>query len=141
MRAEPAAALAEIPARFGHEEIRYHHRPRFDCHVYEEHELARFLAFIENLLVHDHHEITHLAVLVLGEFGNRHLRHRENRVRAVERHHVEPTHNRIAQVLRRRLLRTVEKLFTIDDLQHAALVGAIAEVDPVALRAGRDRRM
>src|SRR5262249_61268174 len=55
------------------------------------------------------------------------------------RHHGELAHHRIAQVLRRRLLRAVEQLVAIDDLQHAALVGAVAEIDAVALRAGRDR--
>ena len=39
---------------------------------------------------------------------------------------------------RRRLLRAVEQLLAVDDLQDAALVGAVAEVDAVALRAGRD---
>jgi hypothetical protein len=46
---------------------------------------------------------------------------------------------RIAQILRRRLLRPVEQLLAVDDLQDAALVGAVAEIDAVALRPGRDR--
>ena len=45
----------------------------------------------------------------------------------------------IAQIVRRRLLRPVEQLVAVDDLQEAALVGAVAEIDPVALRPGRDR--
>src|SRR5262249_5849951 len=118
---------------------RHRHRPRFDRDVDEEYELARFLAFIENLLVHDHHEVTYFAVFVLGEFRDGHLQHRENRVRAIEGQHVELTDNWIAQVLRRRLLRTVQKLLAVDDLQHTALVGAVAEIHAIALRAGRDR--
>src|SRR6516165_8347208 len=58
----------------------------------------------DTTIVHDHHEITYLAGLVLGEFRDRHFEHRENRVRAVEGQHVELTDNRIAQVLRRRSL-------------------------------------
>src|SRR5262249_16592251 len=141
MRAEASPTLAEISARLGHREIRHHHRPRFGRDIDEEHELARFLAFIEDLLVHDHHEITYFAILVLGEFRDRHFEHRENRVRAVEGQHVDLTDNRIAQILRRRFLRTVQKLFAVDDLQHAALVGAVAEIHAIALRAGRDRPM
>src|SRR3977135_3488121 len=36
-------------------------------------------------------------------------------------------------------LRSVNELCTIADLQEAALVGAVSEIDAVALRAGRDR--
>src|SRR5262245_44965753 len=86
-------------------------------------------------------KITYFAILVLGEFRDRHFEHRENRVRAVEGQHVDLTDNRIAQILRRRFLRTVQKLFAVDDLQHAALVGAVAEIHAIALRAGRDRPM
>src|SRR5260370_18716685 len=136
MCAETSTALAEISAGLGYKEIRPHHRSRFYCHVEEEDELARFLAFIENLLVHDHHEVPDLAVLVLGEFRDRHLRHRENRVRAVEWQHVEPTNDRVAQVLGHRFLRAAENLFATNDLQNAALVGPVADVDPRALRAG-----
>src|SRR5262249_35286756 len=59
-------------------------------------------------------------------------------MRALQRRHVELADHRIAQVLRSRLPRPGQKLFPIDDLQHAALVGAIAEIDTVAARAGRD---
>ena len=79
------------------------------------------------------------AVLVLGEFGDRHLQHREGGVGAVPGRHLELADLRIAQVLRRRLLRTVEELLAVDDLEHAALVGAVAEIDAVALRPHRDR--
>src|SRR5262249_61674972 len=88
VRAEASAALAEISTRLGNREIRYHHRPRFDRDIDEEHELAHLLAFIEDLLVHDHYEITYFAILVLGEFRDRHFEHRDNRVRAVEVQHV-----------------------------------------------------
>src|SRR5262249_13131181 len=139
MRPETPAALAEISARFGNHEIRHHHRLCFGRDIGKEHELARLLTFIENLLVHGHHEVPDLAVLVFDKFRDRHLRNRKNRVGAIKRQHVEPTDYRIAQVLRRRFLWAVEKLFAINDLQNAALVGAVAEIDPVALRAGRNR--
>src|SRR5262245_66188326 len=36
----------------------------------------------------------------------------------------------------RRLLRTVQQLLAVDDLNHAALVGPVSKIDAVALRAG-----
>jgi len=59
-------------------------------------------------------------------------------VRTIGRHHVEFAHHRVAQVGSGRLLRTVQKFFAVDDLHDAALVGAVAEIDAVALRPGRD---
>ena len=56
-----------------------------------------------------------------------------------QRRHHEPRDLGLAQVVRRRLLRPLEQLLAVDDLQDAALVGAVAEVDAVALRPGRDR--
>ena len=96
-------------------------------------------AFVQDRLVDDHDDVAALAVLVLGEFGDRHVQHRKGGVGAVEGRHRQPRDLGIAQIVRRRLLRAVEQLVAIDDLQHAALVGAVAEIDAVALRAGRDR--
>ena len=56
-----------------------------------------------------------------------------------QRRHHQPADLRIAQVLGRRLLRALQQLLAVDDLHDAALVGAVAEVDAVALRPGRDR--
>ena len=77
----------------------------------------------------------------LANSGNRHFRHREGGMRAVERRHFQPPDFRIAQILRRRLLGAVEQLVAIDDLHDAALVGAVTEIDAVrpAARA-RSRR-
>ena len=80
-----------------------------------------------------------LAVLVLGEFGDRHVLHRKRGVGAVEGGHRHPRDFRKTKIVRRRLLRSVDQLVAIDDLQEAALVGAVAEIDAVALRPGRDR--
>src|SRR5262249_39079129 len=44
-----------------------------------------------------------------------------------------------AQVLRRRFERTFQQLLAIEDLQHAALVGAVPDIDAIALRTARDR--
>ena len=57
----------------------------------------------------------------------------------LKRRHRHPRDLRQTQIVRRRLLRPVDQLVAVDDLQEAALVGAVAEIDPVALRAGRDR--
>src|SRR6266567_1727617 len=46
MRAEAAAALAEMPARLLDGPVRHHHRPRLDRHVCEPHHLPRLLAFV-----------------------------------------------------------------------------------------------
>ena len=84
MRAEPPAALAEIAARLRHGVARDHHRAVLDGDVGEPHHLPRLGAFVEDRLVDDHHDVAGLAVLVLGEFGDRHVQHRKRRVRAVE---------------------------------------------------------
>ena len=60
-------------------------------------------------------------------------------MRAVEGRHRHARDFRQAQIFRRRLLRPVDQLLAVDDLQEAALVGAVAEIDAVALRSGRDR--
>ena len=56
-----------------------------------------------------------------------------------QRRHHEPRDLRRAQIVRRRLLRSFQQFLAVDDLQDAALVGAVAEIDAVALRPGRDR--
>ncbi len=75
----------------------------------------------------------------MGEFGDRHFQHRKRRVCAVEGRHRHARNLRIAQVFRRRLLRPVQQLVAVDDLQEAALVGAVTEIDAVAFGASRDR--
>src|SRR5580704_6020345 len=52
---------------------------------------------------------------------------------------MENTDFRIFQVFRRRLLRPLQQLLPVDDLQLAALVGAVAEIDTVAGRTQRYR--
>ena len=79
------------------------------------------------------------SLRVLGEFGDRHVQHRKGGVAPLNGDIVEPADFRIAQVFRRRLLRPVQELVAVDDLQDAALVGAVAEIDAVALRPERDR--
>ena len=74
-----------------------------------------------------------------GEFGNRHLRHRKYRVRTIEWQHLEPADFGVAEVFRSRFLGAVQQLLAVDDLQHAALVRAVSEVDAVDLRPERDR--
>src|SRR6202023_567194 len=54
------------------------------------------------------------------------------------RRHFETPDLRIAKIVRRRLLRTIQQFFAVYDLQDAALVGAITEIDPIALWPGRD---
>src|SRR5258708_6870794 len=139
VRAEAAAALAEIAAGLGYGPVRYHHRPALDRDVGEPHHLPRLLALVQDRLVDDHDDVALAAVLVLGELGYRHLLHGEGRVRAVPARHHEPRDLRGAQIVRRRLLRSLEQFLAVDDLQDAALVCAVAEIDAVALRPGRDR--
>jgi hypothetical protein len=89
--------------------------------------------------VDDHQDVARLAFLVLGELGDRHLEHRECGVGADPAVEIELAQHRRAQVVGRRLGRALQQLLAVDDLDHAALVGAVAEIDPVALRARRDR--
>jgi len=62
-------------------------------------------------------------------------------VGASPRRHHQPRHLGRREIGRRRLFRPFEQLFRVDDLQDAALVGAVAEIDAVALRPGRNRPM
>ena len=58
-------------------------------------------------------------------------------MRTVVRHHVKTRNLRVQEIRRRRLFRPVQKFFAIDDLQDAALIGAVAEIDAVTLRSRR----
>src|ERR1700755_775670 len=49
----------------------------------------------------------------------------------VKARHRQPRDFRPAEIIRRRLFRSVEKFFAIDDLQKAALVGAVSEIDAI----------
>src|SRR3954447_14217073 len=136
MRAEPAAALAEVSARLRDGEIRNHHGLRLDRHIDEPYDLTLLQALVADLLVHDHDNVPDLAVLVLGEFRNRHLQHREYGVRTVERKHLDAADLGMTEMVRCRLFGAREQLLAVDDLEHAPFVGAVAEIDPIALRAG-----
>ena len=119
MRAEAPAPFAERAAGFRHRKARNHHRPVLDGDVGEPHHLPRLVAFVQDRLVDDHHDVAGLAVLVVGELRDRHALHRKHRMRAVEGRHRQPRDFRSAQIVRRRLLRSVEQFFTIDDLQKS----------------------
>src|SRR6516164_10384349 len=54
-------------------------------------------------------------------------------MRAVEWRHREPTHFRIEQILSGRLPGAMQKLVAVDNLHHAVFVGAVTEIDAVAL--------
>ncbi len=56
------------------------------------------------------------ASVLPAELGNFHAQHRKHRVRADVRRQVEPADLRIQQILVGRLLRTVQQLLAIDDL-------------------------
>ncbi len=58
-------------------------------------------------------------------------------MRADQRRHLHERDLRIAEILRRRLLRPFQQFLAIEDLEQAAAVGAVGHVDAVALRAGR----
>src|SRR5206468_2632983 len=91
--------------------------------------------------VYDHDYVSRAADLVPGELSDRHGRHRECRMGTVERRHVEARNFGILQIFRTRLLRSVDQLLPVDDLQDAAFVGAVAEIDAIAGRPSRDRAM
>ena len=139
MRAEAATALAEIAGGLVGRIVRHDHRPLLDRDVGEPHHLPCLETLVQDRLVDDHHHVAPGAVLVLGELGDRHLQHREGRVRAVPGRHLQPRDLGSAQVLGRRRRRSLQQLLAIDDLQHAALVGAVAEIDAIAGGSGRDR--
>src|SRR5215470_5353519 len=63
VRTEPAAAAAKATRGLRHTPGRYRRGVALDRDVDEPHELARFLAFIQDLLVGDDDEVSHLADL------------------------------------------------------------------------------
>ena len=139
MRAEAAAALAEVAARLRHGPARDHHRPVLDRDVGEPDHLPGLVAFVQDRLVDDHDDVARLALLVVGELRDRHLQHRESRMRAVPGRHDQAADLGARRLSGRRLGCALQQLLAIDDLHEAALVGAVAEIDAVALRPGRDR--
>ena len=78
------------------------------------------------------------AFRVPAELRNFHAEHGEHRVCADVRGQIEPADLRIQQILVGRLLRTVQELLPIDDLDDASRRGAVAEVDAVAVRPSRN---
>src|SRR5713226_5592658 len=111
---------------------------RLDSDVGKPDELTGLAALVGDLLVRDDDEISYRAQLVVAEFPHLHAEHRKSGVCAHHGGEIEPGYLRIEQVLWRRVLGSIEQLVEVDDLQHAAAVGAIAEVDAVALRTRGD---
>ncbi len=84
--------------------------------------------------------MSRVAKAVAGELVDRHPQHRDRpcaRRRADRCRAARPADR---QVRRRRLLRALQQLLAVDDLQHAAGAAAIAEIDAVLVD-HRDRTM
>ena len=81
---------------------------RFDGHVDEPRHLPRLLALVANLFVDDHDNVALGADGVFGKLGDRHFGHWKCRVRAVKRCHHQPSHFRIEEIFRGRLLGAVD---------------------------------
>src|SRR5438105_3734976 len=137
MRSETAAARAEVAALFRHGPRRDAERLVLRRDVDKPDHLPPFEAFLLDRFVGDDDEIPRLAEMISGELRYIDAEHGKCRVRTVHRRQVETRDLRAQQILRRRLLRALQQLLAIDDLQHAVGVGAIAEVDAIAPGAGR----
>src|SRR4029079_17141009 len=98
--------------------------------------LPRLAALLAEGLVDDHHEFAVALVSVLGEFSDLDAPERHCGMAADQRCHFEMADLRIKQVLRRGLLRTLEQLLAVDDLDETSAVGAVSKIDAVALGAG-----
>src|SRR3954452_23261780 len=83
MRAEPAAPAAEASRCFWHHPGRNRNWRLLGGHIDKPDELARFLAFVLDLLVSDHDEVARFANLVMRELGDRHVEHRKRRMRTM----------------------------------------------------------
>ena len=59
-------------------------------------------------------------------------------MRSVERRHHQASHFRIEQIVAGRFLRAMDELVPIDDLHNPVFVGAVAEINPIALRTERN---
>src|SRR5882762_9660478 len=136
VRAEASAAAAEVPAFLGHGPARHADRPRLVGDVDEDDHLAGLLALVaEGFAGHDD-EIALARILVLREFRDLHAEHRKARVRAELRREVEARNLRMDEVPGRGLLRAVQELFPVDDLQYPFAVCTVGEIDAVVFRAG-----
>src|SRR5438094_3098654 len=138
VRAEAPAAAAEVAASLGHGPARHADRPRLVGDVDEDDHLARLLALVaEGFASHDD-EIAPARVLVLRELGDLHAEQRKAGVRAELGRQVEARDLRMDEIRWRGLLRAVQELFAVDDLQYAFAVRAVGEIDAIVFRAGRN---
>src|SRR5258706_3136538 len=134
VRAEASSARAEFAARLGTGPARNVEGLRLRGNVGDPYHLPRFLAFARQRFVHDKDEAAAVSDLVLREFGYFHAEHREARMPADRRRHLEAPDLGEHEIRVGRLLGPVEELLPIDDLHHARFVDAICEVDAIALR-------
>ena len=98
MRSEPAAALAEFPARLRHGIARHHHRFRLDRRIDEPNHLPGLagLALVDERFINDHHHVALAGELVVGKLRNCHFAQRIGGVGAVERRHLHFANDRRA---------------------------------------------
>ncbi len=75
------------------------------------------------------------ARFLLGEFGQVHAKQGIRRVGARVRGQIDAGNLRVEQVRVGGLLGTVQELVAIDDLHDAVAIGAVAEVDAIAVAA------
>ena len=80
-----------------------------------------------------------LLDVLLAEFRQQHVHQRKRRVRPRVNRHVELPDHGIPEIGVRRLLRALQQLLAIDDLDDAVAAGAVAEVDAIGFRPSRDR--
>ncbi len=132
MRAEAPAAAAEVAALLGHGPARHADRPRFIGDVDENDHLARLLALVSERFPCHCDDVALARLAVLGELRDLHAQDGKRGVRAELRREIEARDLRIDEVPGRGLLRTVQELFAVDDLQHALAVRPIGEIDAVA---------
>src|SRR6267142_2287692 len=140
MRAEAAAARAEVARAFRDVEGGDADRHFLVGDVDDEHPLARLEALVDQRLVHHEDEVARRA-LVVREFRQAHAEHRERGVRPVHGREREAPDLGRRQVLRRGLVRPGEQLRAVDNLHDAGLVRAVSEIDAIALRTRGDRPM
>src|SRR3984893_5131077 len=134
MRAESAAATAEVAALLRDRPGRHAHGTRFSGDVEDPHHLPHLDTFVACFFAGDDHEITHSPRLAPCEIGELNAQYRECRVGTAVGGKIGPAYLRIKQILLGGLLGSVQELLPINDLYDSAVRGPVGKIDAIAFR-------
>src|ERR1035437_5963617 len=136
MRAVAAAAVAEIAAGLGHRPRRDAQDFRFGGDIEDSEHLLWGAALVVCRFSYRYDEIALALIYIFLEIWQVHPEHGKRRVRANIRRQFELGDDGRFEVRFGGFLRTMDQLVAVEDLDHAILGGAVADVYTVALGSG-----